>query len=190
MKKASKTPPKQSLDGPPSGVGWTQMCVNRAIFCLISVRKLALPPGKRAPNSTHCQRLYLCEVLRAEDQRADFRRSNNSARSRSGANEEPLVSCHSTRTELPGSTTSRGRVHWADWFQRRAPSGPNPRPAATAGKTPADRGDSAAWSACASRPRVLPESSPRAKEWMASHMRPTPNRHRDEQNPRPVQGCP
>src|SRR6266853_1103439 len=101
-------------------------------------------PGKPAPNSTDCQNLYPCEVLRAEDRKADFRTSNNSARSRSGENGEPLVSCHSARTELPGSTTSQGRARWGDWFQRRAPSGPDPQLAATAGKTPTDRGDSAA----------------------------------------------
>src|ERR1700676_4005128 len=163
-----------------------QMC-----FTGVAYRSpLAPPPGKRAPSSTDCQNLYLCEVLRAADRKADFRTSNNSARSRSGANEEPPVSCHSMRTELPGNTTSRGRDPWADWFPLRARSGPDPRRAATAGKTPAHRGDSAPCSACASRPRVLPESSPRAKEWMASHTRPTPNPHPDGQNPRPVPGSP
>src|SRR5258708_6771466 len=40
-------------------------------------------------------------------------------------------------------------------------------------------------------PRLaLPESSPHAKEWMASHTPPILNPHRDERNPPPVQGCP
>src|ERR1700675_3371202 len=94
-------------------------------------------PGKRAPNSRVCQNLYRREVSRAPDRKADFRTSNNSARSRSGANEEPLVSFHSTRIELPGNTTSQGRDRWADWFPPRAPSGPDPLLAATADKTPA-----------------------------------------------------
>src|SRR5208282_1708848 len=125
------------------------------------------PPGKRLRRLTLCQTLYRCEVLPAADHKADSRARNSSARPRSGADEELLVSCHSTRRALPGNTTSRGRARWAGWFPRRAPSGPDPRLAATAGKTPADRGDSAARSACASRPRALPQSSPRAEGWMA-----------------------
>src|ERR1700682_1438523 len=94
---------------------------------------LAPSPGKRAPKSTICQKLHLCEVLRAEDRKADFRTSNSSVRPRSGANEKPLVSCHRTRIELPGNTTSRGREDcWADWFPLRAPAGPDPRWAAIA----------------------------------------------------------
>src|SRR5208282_1469492 len=128
---------------------------------------LAPPPGKRPRRSTLCQTPYLCEVLPAADHKADSRARNSSVRPRSGADGEPLVSCHSTRREFPGNTTSQGRARWAGWFPHRARSGPDPRLAATADKTPADRGDTAERWACASRPRALPQSSPRAEGWMA-----------------------
>src|SRR5450631_732419 len=116
--------------------------------------------------------LYLCGVLPEEGRQADSRARNSSARPRSEADGAPPVSCRRTQKALPGNTTSPDRARWADWFPLPAPSDPDPRLAAIADKPPADRGDSAACSACASRPRVLPESSLRAEEWMASHTRP------------------
>src|ERR1700687_2626303 len=63
-------------------------------------------PGKRARRSTLCQKLHLCEVLRAEDRKADCRMRNSFARPHSGADGEQPVFCHSTRREIPGNTTS------------------------------------------------------------------------------------
>src|SRR5208283_3692882 len=90
-------------------------------------RRLAPPPGKCRRRSTLCQTLYLCAAWRAEDRKGDSRARNSSARPRSGADEEPLVSCRRTQRLFPGNTTSPGQVRWACWFPLPAPSGPDPR---------------------------------------------------------------
>src|SRR5271167_2615958 len=55
------------------------------------------------------------------------------------------------RGAFPRNTTSLGHGRWADWFRLPAPSGPDPRRAATADRPPKDRDDNAARAAFARR---------------------------------------
>src|ERR1035438_1665465 len=79
-----------------------------------SWRRPAPPPGKRRLRLTLCQTLYLCGAWRAADRQANSSKRNSSARPRSRAYEEPLVSCRSRRELLPRNTRSQGRDRSAD----------------------------------------------------------------------------